>query len=292
MHTGMVEVGKELGLNDPTAADVIAYVQKNKKHFADNEEQLLTLNRDVVAAAKSKMPEFFGRLPETDVIVKPIEAHRAGDAPAAYYNGPPEDGSRPGIYYVNTAAPKTRPLFNLEALAFHEAIPGHHLQIAIAKELPDVHIWRRNAGQTAFVEGWALYAELLADEMGLYSSPLTRFGMYNYQAWRAIRLVVDTGIHAMGWTREQAIDFMANNSAFPKSEVENEIDRYIAWPGQALAYMVGRMEFQRLREKAKAAVPTMTVSEYHDLVLGRGAVSLTILDENVDAWIASKKEAP
>ena len=158
-----------------------------------------------------------------------MEPHRAPDAPAAYYYSAPDDGSRPGIYYINTYKPQTRDLHNLQALAFHEAIPGHHLQIAIAKELPEVHPWRRDAGQTAFTEGWGLYAELLADEMGLYSSPQDRFGMHNYQAWRAVRLVVDTGIHAMGWSRQQALEFMWKHTLLPPGEAENEIDRYIAW---------------------------------------------------------------
>lgn len=286
---GMVEVGKELGLKDPTPQDVIAWIKAQPEHYAKDAPTIVKLNEEVVARASKAMPKVFGIVPKTPVEVHEIEPHRAPDAPAAYYNAPPSaEGDRPGIYYVNTHEPTTRPLYNLEALAFHEAIPGHHLQIAIAKELPDVHIWRRNVGQTAFVEGWALYAEVLADEMKLYSDPLSRFGMYNYQAWRAARLVVDTGIHTMGWTRQQAIDFMTKHTALPENEIANEVDRYIAWPGQALSYMVGRLEIMRLRAEAKERMgDKFQLAEFHDVVLGRGAVPLTLLRQNVTRWSTS-----
>ncbi len=291
LQAGMVEVGEALGLKNPTPTEVIEFVTGKKTHYATDEEQLLNQNRAVVTRAKQAMPRAFGRLPDTRLEVRPIEKHRATDAPAAYYYSAPEDGSRPGIYYVNTVDPGTRPLFNLEALAYHEAIPGHHLQIALAQELPDVHVWRRNAGQTAYVEGWGLYAEMLADELGLYSDPLTRFGMYNYQAWRAVRLVVDTGLHHRGWSRDRAIEFMSNNTALPRNEVENEIDRYIAWPGQALAYMVGRMKFYELRDQARADLgDAFSLREFHDAVHARGAVPLTILERNIEDWIAIMNE--
>lgn len=290
---GMVEVGVELGLKDPSPQDVIAWVKAKPEHYAPDAPTLVKLNEEAVARAEAATPKYFGIIPKTPVVVRELEPHRAPDAPAAYYNPPPSaEGDRPGIYYVNSYEPSTRPLYNLEALAFHEAIPGHHLQIAIAKELPDVHIWRRNVGQTAFVEGWALYAEVLAGEMNLYSSPLSRFGMYNYQAWRAARLVVDTGIHTMGWTRQQAIDFMTKHTALPENEIANEVDRYIAWPGQALSYMVGRLEIMRLREEAKARMgDSFSLSEFHDVVLGRGAVPLALLRQNVTRWSEQKPEA-
>lgn len=291
MQAGMVEVGEALGLEDPTAPEVIDYVTSKKAHYATDGAQLLEENRAVVDRARDAMPRAFGRLPATPLEVRPIEKHRAADAPAAYYYGAPEDGSRPGIYYVNTVDPNTRPLFNLEALAFHEAIPGHHHQIALAQELPDVHVWRRNTGQTAYVEGWALYAEMLADELGLYSDPLTRFGMYNYQAWRAVRLVVDTGLHDQGWSRKRAIEFMSENTALPRNEVENEIDRYIAWPGQALAYMVGRMKFYELRGEARRRLgDAFSLREFHDAVYSRGALPLTILQAHIETWIADMNE--
>ncbi len=285
LRAGMVEIGREIGLKDATAKDVIAHFATNKAYDATSEAELVQKNAAVVARAKAAMPRVFGRLPQTPVEMRPIEAHRAKDAPAAYYYSAPDDGSRPAYYYVNTSAPQTRPLYNLEALAFHEAIPGHHQQIALAKEMPDVHRWRRDAGQTAFVEGWALYAEILADELGLYTDPVTRFGMYNYQAWRAARLVIDTGLHHKGWSRKKAIDFLAANTALPIGEIENEIDRYIAWPGQALAYMVGRMKIMELRAASERELgDAFSLSAFHDTVNANGAVPLTILSENLQQW--------
>jgi len=288
-HAGMVETGAALGLPHDTAADVMAAVEAHPDAFASSEEQLLTLNEEAVARAWTVLPDAFGRVPDAPIDVKPMEAHRAPDAPAAFYYAAAGDGSRDAIYYVNTHLPTTRPLYNLEALAFHEAVPGHHLQIAIAQSLPELHIWRRNAGQTAFSEGWALYAEVLADELGLYSTPLTRFGMYNYQAWRAVRLVVDTGLHHQGWSRDEALAFFVENTLFPRQEAANEIDRYIAWPAQALAYMTGRLEIERLRARAESELgDAFDLREFHDVVLGSGSVPLTILEAHVEAWIASK----
>ena len=291
LHAGMVEVGKELGLQDPTAGDVMKHMAANTSYYASSEQELLEKNRAAVDRARAAMPLAFGRIPKADVEVRPLEKHRAADAPAAYYYGAPEDGSRPGIYYVNTSEPETRPLFNLEALAYHEAIPGHHLQIALAKEIPDTHVWRRNAGQTAYVEGWALYAEVLSDELGLYSDPVTRFGMYNYQAWRAARLVIDTGLHDKGWTRQQAIDFLTENTALPAGEIANEVDRYIAWPGQALAYMVGRLAIEDLRARARQRLgDAFSLRDFHDAVHQNGAVPLTILRQNIETWMTNMDE--
>lgn len=288
-HDGMMKVAKEIGSDAKSAPAFIKEVVSNKKHFAKTEEEIVTKNEAAVARATDALPKMLVEVPETEVVVRPLEEHRAKDAPAAYYNGPPEDGSRPGIYYVNTYKPETRPLYNLEALAFHEANPGHHTQIAIAHELPEVHVWRKSGGQTAFTEGWALYAEVLADEFDLYSTPMMRFGMYNYQAWRAARLVVDTGIHSMGWSRQKAIDFLVTNTSLPENEVENEIDRYIAWPGQALAYMVGRREIQRLRNEARAALgDQFDIREFHGVVLGSGSVPLELLRAHVEDWIRIK----
>jgi uncharacterized protein (DUF885 family) len=291
MHDGMAEIGRELGLPQPTAASVMKHFAAGAEYYAKTEDELVEKNDAVVKRAKAAMPRAFGRLPKTPVEMRPIEKHRAASAPAAYYYGAPEDGSRPAYYYVNTADPTTRPLFNLEALAFHEAIPGHHQQIALAKEIPDVHQWRRSAGQTAYVEGWALYAEMLADELELYSGPVARFGMYNYQAWRAARLVIDTGLHHKGWTREQAIEFLGDNTTFPDNEIANEIDRYIAWPGQALAYMVGRMKIHELRRRAKLALgDAFSARSFHDAVNANGAVPLVILDDNINTWIRRMEE--
>jgi len=288
-HNGMLAVAAEMGVEVETAQDFITHMRSDESQFTDTAEHLLALNELAVARMQEALPSAFGRLPVTPIEVWEMEAHRAADAPAAYYYGAPVDGSRPAVYYVNAYLPETRPLYNLEALAFHEAVPGHHLQIALAQELPELHIWRRNQWQTAFGEGWALYSEVLADDMGLYSSPSARFGMYNYQAWRAVRLVVDTGIHDMGWSRQRALDFMLANTALLENEAANEIDRYIAWPGQALAYMVGRLEIERLRDEARQALgDAFSLADFHDQVLGNGSVPLSVLRTNIEAWVSSQ----
>ncbi|HEY8926494.1 MAG TPA: DUF885 domain-containing protein, partial [Polyangia bacterium] len=201
--------------------------------------------RDTLARATAAMPRFLGRIPRTPCTVKRIEPHEEKDSPIAYYRQPAIDGSRPGTYYVNTYAPETRPRFEAEALAFHESIPGHHVQIALAQEMGDVPEFRKHLGVTAFVEGWGLYAERLADELGLYSGPLTRLGRLSLEAWRAGRLVVDTGIHALGWSRSRAVQFLTDNTLIASNNIETEVDRYIGWPGQALAYKTGEREILR-----------------------------------------------
>ncbi len=260
--------------------------------YLGSREALLAHNQKLVERATAALPRAFGKLPPWGVGVKAIETFRENEAPAAYYYSAADDGSRPAYYYVNTAKPETRPLFNMEALAFHEAVPGHHLQIAIAQGLEGLPKIRRHSGFTAFVEGWALYAELLADELGLYSSPDARLGMLNYPAWRATRLVVDTGLHALGWSRQQAIDFMKANLVLPDDEIVNEVDRYITWPGQALAYMLGRMEIQRLRKLAEQRLgPRFDLKAFHDRLLGNGPLPLEILAEVMTAWIDEQASA-
>jgi uncharacterized protein (DUF885 family) len=210
---------------------------------------------------------------------------------AAYYNQPSADGSRPGIFYVNTYEPSSRPRHTLPALVFHESVPGHHLQIALAQETEGLPRFRRlGAGwmANAFVEGWALYTERLSDELGLYPNDLARYGMLGYQAWRACRLVVDTGMHALGWSRERAARFMEEHTATTQANIDNEIDRYITWPAQALSYMIGRREIVRLRERARAALGTrFDIRSFHGVVLGQGAVPLPVLDDLVTEWTAT-----
>jgi uncharacterized protein (DUF885 family) len=201
---------------------------------------------------------------------------------------PAVDGSRPGVYFTNINSPQDRTSFDLESVAFHEAVPGHHFQISLALELPDLPVIRRLPLFTAYIEGWGLYSERLADEMGLYSSDLQRMGMLSADVWRASRLVIDTGIHAFGWTRQQAVDYMLQNTPVAPIDVESEIDRYIAYPGQALSYMTGRMEIEALRARAHAAMgEAFDVREFHDLVLGSGALPLSVLGEMVEAWSRS-----
>ena len=200
------------------------------------------------------------------------------------------DGTRPGQYFVNTSAPETRPRYEAEALAFHESIPGHHLQIAIAQELEGIPEFRRHLGPTAYVEGWGLYTERLSEEMGLYSGDLDRFGILSFDAWRACRLIVDTGMHAFGWTRGRAIDFVRTHTALGENNIANEVDRYIAWPGQALAYKTGQLEILRLRDEARAALGTgFDLRGFHDAVLGAGAVPLATLDGIVASWTDSTR---
>ncbi len=283
LHGEMDGIATQLGASGWRA--LMDKLAQDPSQFLHTRDELLAHNLELVKKAEAALPKAFGRLPPWPCGVKAIEAFRENDAPAAYYYSASDDGSRPAYYYVNTSKPETRPLYNMEALAFHEALPGHHLQISIAQALRDVPEIRRHLYVTAFVEGWALYAELLADELGLYSSPETRFGMLNYQAWRAARLVVDTGMHALGWTREQALGFMMDNLAFPKNEMENEIDRYIIWPGQALAYMTGRMEIQRLRKSAEARLGArFDLKAFHDELLGHGPLPLGVLRQRLETW--------
>jgi uncharacterized protein (DUF885 family) len=243
---------------------------------------------DSLARARDVMADWFGVLPQAPCDVVRIAAHEERETTIAYYNGPAADGSKPGRYYINTYAPETRPRYDAEVLAFHEAIPGHHLQIAIAQERVGLPRFRRSGGTTAFIEGWALYTERLCDEMGLYTSDVDRLGVLSFDAWRACRLVVDTGLHAFGWSRQRAIDYMLENTLLAPNNVENEVDRYITTPAQALAYKTGQREILSLRAEAEQVLgPAFDIREFHDVVLGSGAVSLGVLRRNVEQWIAA-----
>ncbi len=255
-------------------------------HFATPTE-VFDVAAGSLARANAAIPAWFGRLPQAPCVVVEMGAHEAKYSTIAYYRQPAADGSRPGSYYINTSAPETRPRYEAETLAFHEAVPGHHLQIAIAQELVDLPAFRRLSGPTAYVEGWGLYSERLSAEMGLLSGGLDRFGIASFDAWRACRLVVDTGLHALGWSRDRAIRFMAEHTALAENNIANEVDRYLAMPGQALAYKLGQREILRLRDKARAALgPAFDIRAFHDVVLGHGALGLTTLGGVVDAWIA------
>jgi uncharacterized protein (DUF885 family) len=221
-----------------------------------------------------------------------MQAHEERHSTIAYYREPAIDGSRPGQYYINTSEPATRPRYEAEALAFHEAVPGHHLQLAIAQELTGLPDFRRHSGPTAYVEGWGLYTERLCDDMGLYSGDLDRIGVLSFDAWRACRLVVDTGMHALGWTRRQAIDFMLDHTVLAENNVTNEVDRYIAWPAQALAYKIGQREILRLRDSARRELGArFDIRGFHDAVLGHGAVGLDTLGEIVGDWVAGLRSS-
>jgi uncharacterized protein (DUF885 family) len=240
--------------------------------------------------AEAAMPRFFGRLPRTVCTVKRVESFEEKDTTIAYYRQPAVDGSRSGTYYINTYAPTTRPRYEAEVLAFHESVPGHHTQIALAQEMTGIPEFRRHLGPTAFVEGWALYTERLTDEMGLYSGDLDRMGMLSFDAWRATRLVVDTGIHVEGWSRQQAIRYMVENTALAENNIDNEVDRYIGWPGQALAYKIGQREIFRLRAEAEKTLgPAFSLPGFHDRVLANGAIGLPVLRQQVEAWVAERR---
>ena len=252
--------------------------------------------RAALAAAEAAAPRAFGRLPATRCEVRPIPAHEAPFTTIAYYKqAVPGPQGTPGIYYINTWAPESRPRFEASALAFHESVPGHHLQIAVARELPDLPAFRRYQDATAFVEGWALYTERLADELGLYATDLDRLGMLSFDAWRSARLVVDTGIHHQGWTRAQAEAWMLENTPLAANNIRNEVDRYISTPGQALSYKTGQIEILALRAQAQAALgPAFSLPAFHDHLLSAGALPLPALRARMEAWIAAQlpPEAP
>ncbi|MEX2011212.1 MAG: DUF885 domain-containing protein [Chloroflexota bacterium] len=272
--------GRVLGTTDPEA--IRSRLRSDPAlHFTTRDEVFATAE-GALARARSAIPEWFSLLPVADCTVVRMSEHEEKHSTIAYYRQPAVDGSRPGQYYVNTYAPETRPRYEAEALAYHESIPGHHLQIAIGQELTRLPEFRKHLGPTAFFEGWGLYTERLSDEMGLYSGDLDRIGILSFDGWRACRLVVDTGIHALGWTRQQAIDFMTAHTALAPNNIANEIDRYIVWPGQALAYKIGQLEILRLRAEARAAAgAAFDIRAFHDAVLGQGAVGLETLAEIV-----------
>lgn len=246
-------------------------------------DQVFAVAEASLARANAAIGEWFGRLPQAPCEVVRMPAHEEKHSTIAYYREPAADGSRPGQFYVNTYAPETRPRYEAETLAFHESVPGHHLQLAIMQELDQLPAFRRFNGSTAYIEGWGLYTERLAEEMGLLSGDLDRFGVLSFDAWRAARLVVDTGIHALGWTRQQAIDFMTAHTALGANNVANEVDRYIAYAGQALAYKLGQLELLRLRAEARERQgDRFDIRRFHDAVLTEGALPLPVLRQVVE----------
>lgn len=257
-------------------------LRNNPKNFFTTREEIVANAKHLVKETYKLLPKYFGVLPKTPLIVEPIERYKEKNDVGARYFPPPRDLSRPGVYYINTYEPKSRARFSMSSLAAHEGVPGHHLQIAIAVENKKLPLFRRYADPTAFIEGWALYSERLADEMGLYRDDLARVGMIKDQAFRASRLVVDTGLHAMGWTRQKAIDFMKDNTPMSEGEIIAEIDRYTIWPGQALAYKLGQRAIMQLRREIEKGLRSrFNIAKFHDAVLRHGALPLSVMRDAV-----------
>jgi len=288
IHTEMTEVIRQSGFPGDFAA-FLQFLRTDPRFYARTPEELLMRASFIAKRMDGKLPSLFGRLPRLPYGVEPVPAHLAPKYTAGRYVEPPVGGTRAGTYWVNTHALESRPLYALEALTLHEAVPGHHLQIALQQELQGVPPFRRASGVGAFVEGWGLYSERLGLEAGFYQDPYSNFGRLTYEMWRACRLVVDTGMHAFGWSREKAMDFMASNSALSLHEVRTETDRYISWPGQALAYKMGELKIRELRRMAEKELGArFDVREFHDVVLGTGPVPLPLLEEQVRAYVAAK----
>ncbi len=285
----MDDVIKQTGFKG-SFAEFLEFLRTDKRFYVDTPDELLERTALICKKMDGQLPTEFKTLPRMPYGVKPIPDFIADKTSTAYYQDPTGDGTHAGVYFVNTSHLESRPLYELEALSFHESVPGHHLQIAIMYELPDVPNFRRYQWFTSFVEGWGLYAEHLGLEMGFYKDPYSNFGRLTYEMWRATRLVVDTGMHYFGWSRQQAIDYMAANTALSLHNVTTEVDRYISWPGQALAYKLGELKIRELRAQAsKELGDKFDVREFHDVVLWSGAVPLDVLDANVKAWVETKK---
>ncbi len=282
---------RELGdgvLGTTDLAEIYQRLRNDPSLRFETADQIQQQAERATARAIEAIPDWFGRLPVAECIVRPIPEPGAKDATLAYYLPPADDGSRPGIFFINLTEPTTRTRYESEALAFHEGVPGHHLQLSIAQELEGLPSFRRNGLVTVYVEGWGLYCERMADEMGLYSGGLERFGVLSFDSWRAGRLVVDTGMHTLGWSRQQAIDYLMENSPQAQNNIENEVDRYIGYTGQALAYKIGQREIFRLRDEAKRTMGSrFDIKGFHDTVLTSGPVPLDLLGELVSEWATS-----
>lgn len=268
--------------------EFLAFLRTDERFYAKTGEQLQKEIAYVLKRMDGQLPRLFRTLPRMSYGIRVVPEYIAPRTTAAYYSPPAGDGSRAGFYYINTFNLKGRPLYQVEALSLHEAVPGHHLQIAIQQELEGIPRFRRYAGFTAFVEGWALYAERLGLEVGFYEDPYSDFGRLSYEMWRACRLVVDTGMHYLGWTRKEAIDFMKENTALSMHNIVAEVDRYISWPGQALAYKMGELKIRELRNRAKETLgDRFDVRGFHDAVLRSGAVPLDVLERNIENYIGT-----
>ncbi|NKB38083.1 MAG: DUF885 family protein [Gammaproteobacteria bacterium] len=274
-------------------AEFTEFLRTDSQFFVKSAEELLMRYRDIAKRADPELARLFGTLPRLPYGVKAIPDYAAKSQTTAYYYGGSSKNGRPGYFYANTYALDTRPTWEMEALTLHEAMPGHHLQITLAQELPESHPLLQNLSYTGFIEGWGLYSESLGVEMGFYQDPYSKFGQLTYEMWRAVRLVVDTGMHLYGWDRQKAIEFFASNTAKTRHDIEVEIDRYIAWPGQALAYKLGELKIKELRAKSLARLgDNFDIREFHDQVHAKGAVPLDVLELRINKWLDEQSNSP
>lgn len=281
------ELKNKLGFEGDTQA-FNHHLRTSPEFTFDSVEALWEKYEAVMAEAYEKTPALFHKMPKAPCILKPVEDYKAKSAPQAYYMPAPEDGSRPGAYYLNTHDLPSRPSYAVTALTLHEAIPGHHLQIALAQELEGLPYFRRNMHVTAYIEGWGLYSEYLGYDMDMYQDPYQHYGALSFEMWRACRLVVDTGLHAKKWTRQQAIDFMKSHMANSEADIASEVDRYMILPGQALSYKVGEIKIKQLRQHAEDTLgEAFDIRDFHDVVIRNGSVPLEVLENEVNVWLAS-----
>lgn len=284
----MTAIAKSQGY--PDLASFRAFLAKDAKLHPKDGAELIARYSGYLDGMKAKLPEYFGILPKAPLVVMATEPYREKDAPAAEYQGATPDGSRPGRFYVDTYQAQDRSMLSCESTAYHEGLPGHHMQISIAQELKGLPEFRKQGGNSAYAEGWALYCEGLGKEMGFYTDPISDYGRLSDEMLRAVRLVVDTGVHDLHWTRQQMVDYFHAHSSNDEVEIQAETDRYIAWPGQALSYKVGQLTFLRLREKAKAELGAkFDIRAFHDEVLSAGNLPMAVLERRVDDWIKAKK---
>jgi uncharacterized protein (DUF885 family) len=289
IRAGMEAIKKEVGFNG-TLAGFFEHLRTDPKFRPTSAEWLRDRYYEVGRQVDSRISTLFSTVPKSKLEIRPVEPFREKNEAAGSYNAGTPDGSRPGVFYYNTYDLASRNTYGIETLYLHEGAPGHHFQISLAQENEQLPAFMRFGGNTAFVEGWALYAETLGPDLGLFTDPYQRFGHLDDEMLRAMRLVVDTGIHAKGWTREQAIDYMLANSGMGRTDATAEVERYIAIPGQALAYKIGSLTIQRLKAEAQKALgPTFDVREFHAQVLMTGALPLTVLERKINDWIASAK---
>ena len=291
IHGEMRAIMEQVGF-EGTLQEFFEFTRTDDRFFYDSREAYLADAEAKLDAMEAKLPEYFSTLPTDPLVIKPVEAFREKSAGKAFYQRPAPDGSRPGTYYVNLYNLKDMSKNELEALAYHEGLPGHHLQLSIQTQLGDVPPFRRFGGVTAYSEGWGLYTEELGKDMGFYTDPYSDFGRLGMELWRACRLVVDTGIHHKRWSREEAIAYLTENTPNPEGDIRKAIERYVVYPGQATAYMIGKLKIMELRDRARSALgDDFDIRAFHDVILTSGPVPLSIMEENVDSWIAQERSA-